>query len=191
MTGQTVGLLTTMPLFAFIGGLLPFVPLFLVPRGIIGDIPIEELSVLCPPCPDTKPDRALCPNPPANNGNSSSSSTQSSSSPIFNDGRPEITSRIATGSLGGEIARISMGRCCDLVCHPGGSSPHDFFQLERPIEPALCPGLINGACLLCATNVAGVVRLGVLDEEPSSIDRLFEEVLRGEHVLGLFVSLSS
>ena len=36
---------------------------------------------------------------------------------------------------GGEIASTSTVEALAVrVCHPGGSRPHDFFQLERPSE---------------------------------------------------------
>lgn len=68
------------------------------------------------------------------------------------------------------------------VCHPGGSRPHDFFQLERPSELRYpVPfGLEKGVCRLCATNCA--FRRGV-----SSIERR-NIALFGELFLRLSVS---
>jgi hypothetical protein len=56
----------------------------------------------------------------------------------------------------GDIASTSIGRCAVRVCHPGGSRPHDFFQLDRPIEP-LKPGDVNAPVRFCAMNVVLVV----------------------------------
>lgn len=78
---------------------------------------------------------AICPSPPTYEGPSSSSSTQSDSSPMVRDGRPVNTSRIPLGTSGaGKIASTSTAGCAARVCHPGGSIPQDFFQLERPME---------------------------------------------------------
>ena len=77
--------------------------------------------------------------------------------------------------------------CAVRVCHPGGSMPHDFFQLERPMECRyplpLPPGLLKGVCRFWATKVAGAFRLGV-----SSVGDLY---LVGVPVLYASVSDSS
>ena len=77
---------------------------------------------------------ATCPRPPAYPPPiSSSSSTQSESSPM--DCLPLNTSRMPLEVGAGETERTSMtGACAVRVCQPGGSKPHDFFQLDRPIE---------------------------------------------------------
>src|SRR5579859_4494744 len=84
----------------------------------------------------------IWPNPPANSGMSSSSSTQSLSSPKLRLCLPVNTSRMLAGPSGpGDIESTSTGRCVERDCQPGGSWPHDFFQLVRPTVPE---GLIKG-----------------------------------------------
>jgi hypothetical protein len=137
---------------------------------------IEECDDRNPPPADDDTEVPNCPSPPANAGISSSSSTQSLSSPAeaWYVCFPENTSLIDIGSLlGGKIASTSIGRCAVRDDHPGGSMPHDFFQLDRPTA-----GLINGPCRFCATNVAPPNRL-----EPSSAVRL-DRVLKGDAVRG-------
>ncbi len=115
--------------------------------GSIGDIPLLLLKNVPPmagvwPTPPTYPD-------------SSSTSTHSSSSSGLSDGRPVNTSRSAVASAAGDIDSTSIGRRAVRVCQPGGSRPHDFFQLER-LEVLLEPvnsGGWKGVWRFCATNV--------------------------------------
>lgn len=111
----------------------------------------------------------IWPRPPAYPGESSSSSTQSDSSPMLSDCLPEKTSRMPCPSTGGEIASTSIAEYAWRVCQPGGSKPHDFFQLDRPSElryPPLPLGLANGVWRLCAAKAVGVcARRGVSSSE--------------------------
>ncbi|ELU42118.1 hypothetical protein AG1IA_03851 [Rhizoctonia solani AG-1 IA] len=76
------------------------------------------------------PSLVLCPNPPKN----SSSSVQSSSSSGLSDGRPVNTSR--RPALGGSLSRalpVGLDIEDEGPDQPGGSIPHDFFQVDLAI----------------------------------------------------------
>src|SRR6267154_360204 len=91
--------------------------------GSIGDKPLLVLKT-------DAPTTGGWPTPPTYPG-SSSTSTHSSSSSGLSDGRPVNTSRSTEVSAAGDIDSTSIGRRAVRVCQPGGSRPHDFFQLER------------------------------------------------------------
>ena len=74
-----------------------------------------------------------CPRPPTNPSTSSSSSSQFSSSLGSSDCLPVKTSRGTCPRSGSAIASNSRKTAWFArEDHPGGSTPHDFFQLERP-----------------------------------------------------------